>query len=63
MLITATVLISFGAFLSSSFIHGGLEWVRGEYGDKCYPKGTEHANIRHKLYYPTFDACVASLPE
>lgn len=38
-----------------------LDYTRGKFGDKCYPKGEEHGNIKYRLYYTSLEDCESSL--
>ena len=36
-------------------------FIKGEYGHKCYIKGTAHGNIEYPIYYKTVEDCLKSL--
>jgi hypothetical protein len=51
------------ALLWAYTTQASLDWVKGKYGEKCYYKGTEHANMRHRIYYSSYQSCLDSLAD
>lgn len=62
-LILAAFLISLIAYFGVALAGTNLDWVKGKYGTKCYPEGQEHGNLRYKVYYSSYEECIASISE
>jgi hypothetical protein len=50
-----------GASFFTAMATSNRNFVKGQYGHKCYLSGTEHGNIKYKIYFETLDECLKSL--
>ena len=55
------VALALGLLVMFAFAKQTTSYLRGEYGEKCYVKGSEHKNITYPIYYDSWEDCLASL--
>lgn len=58
--IVAIILLVLASLAVAYAVNKG-EYVRGEYGKKCYITGSQHGNIKYPIYYDTLAECLKSL--
>lgn len=57
----AIIAFIFGVIVFSATATSNKNFIRGQYGKKCYMVGSEHGNIKYPIYFETLDECLKSL--